>query len=283
MSSQNNNNQNNNNQNNNNQNNNNNNQNNSDSIIFRRSINRCQYINEDFNYCNERRLDGQRYCFYHYTEINIPNDDEQEEVNNEESVNNQNIENEEEIILNPIRENQEEENNIEEFNLNPISENDEEDRIFYAMNNLSDIIRRRAISSRNRHNRHNRIIQNVLLNNNRETKIKENTEYDFCLLCDNYVVKPNVELSCSHKYHLNCFIIDNSNQNNGFDLKEKCNKCSKKISYEQEEIQCPICLENIIDHKVLSNLPCEHKFHILCIQQWIVMNKNTCPLCRKSF
>lgn len=136
---------------------------------------------------------------------------------------------------------------------------------------LDDIIRRRAVSSRYRR----RVSQPVL--------VEENPEYDYCLLCENFVVKPCVELRCKHKYHLNCFIIDNSNEKHQIELKEKCNKCDKKIIYEQEEYDCSICLEKIIDHKILSNLPCEHKFHLHCIEQWRVMNKNTCPLCRTEF
>jgi len=111
---------------------------------------------------------------------------------------------------------------------------------------------------------------------------EEDNETRLCLLCENYIEGPNIHLECKHRYHLNCFIIDNSNEN-GFDIKKSCSKCQKEINYDLKEYDCSICLEKIIDHKILFDLPCKHKFHLHCIEQWRNMNKNTCPLCRTHF
>lgn len=40
---------------------------------------------------------------------------------------------------------------------------------------------------------------------------------------------------------------------------------------------CSICLSSL---KKARLLPCNHKFHPRCIQQWIEID-NSCPLCRK--
>ena len=261
-------------------------------------MNRCHYIDENFNYCNRRRMATQNYCFEHHSESLLPmrnltasrnapypeyrplpenssdlehrqaeNSNNQEEIDESEPQPNNNdlpplIEEVLPIPVIPpllIRENA------------VVLDNEEEDPILNAMSSLTEVIRRRAISSRNR--------RSSVPFRLPEPRVEENPENSLCLLCENYVVKPWVELKCNHRYHLNCFIIDNSNEKT-FELKKNCNKCNKKITFEQEEYQCAICLEKIIDHKVLSNLPCEHKFHLLCIEQWKVMNKNTCPLCR---
>jgi hypothetical protein len=48
---------------------------------------------------------------------------------------------------------------------------------------------------------------------------------------------------------------------------------------EQEESQeCSICFEDLIPNKDLRALPCGHKYHALCISQWIVEFSPTCPI-----
>jgi len=41
---------------------------------------------------------------------------------------------------------------------------------------------------------------------------------------------------------------------------------------------CSICLNKLNNPRLL---PCMHKFHPQCIQQWIEID-NSCPLCRKT-
>lgn len=43
---------------------------------------------------------------------------------------------------------------------------------------------------------------------------------------------------------------------------------------------CVICLEDI-NNKISTNLECEHKFHIMCLNQW-VSKSNKCPLCNAN-
>ena len=42
---------------------------------------------------------------------------------------------------------------------------------------------------------------------------------------------------------------------------------------------CCICLDKL--NKNIKTLPCNHKFHITCLNQWILSNP-TCPMCRSS-
>lgn len=290
-------------------------------------LNRCHHVNDDFTFCNRRRMATQTVCLQHYNErmtqrrnlygnnenqnapmpvdetennnMNVPiieENEQNEEVQNEE-VQSSNISELESLLsIRPLR--LPPRINVTELpNLPPLEEVPEvppplvrQDAVVFEDNNplqellediipiarrvppnLDDIIRRRAISSRYRR----RASQPIL--------VEENSEHNYCLLCENFVVKPWVELKCKHKYHLNCFVIDNTTDEHTLQIKECCNKCNKKIIYEQEEYDCSICLEKIIDHKILSNLPCDHKFHLHCIEQWRVMNKNTCPLCRTEF
>ena len=104
-----------------------------------------------------------------------------------------------------------------------------------------------------------------------------------CHLCQKTVYSPYVMLDCNHKYHLNCFIVLNTNEDNKYELMEKCLECGKKINMNlKEEKDCSICLEKLIDDDIEMELPCKHRFHVYCIQRWVDINKN-CPLCRKTF
>ena len=60
------------------------------------------------------------------------------------------------------------------------------------------------------------------------------------------------------------------------DLKEV--ELNEKL-INDEENNCPICLENYsMDNKVIC-LPCSHYFHSSCIKNWIRI-KNECPYCK---
>ncbi|KAF1868416.1 hypothetical protein Lal_00008223, partial [Lupinus albus] len=43
---------------------------------------------------------------------------------------------------------------------------------------------------------------------------------------------------------------------------------------------CGICQEDYVNEVEIGRLSCEHKFHMECIKQWLMLN-NLCPLCRR--
>ncbi|XP_010538737.1 PREDICTED: RING-H2 finger protein ATL39-like [Tarenaya hassleriana] len=54
----------------------------------------------------------------------------------------------------------------------------------------------------------------------------------------------------------------------------------RTFSVSESDVCC-ICLERFGDSgKYLSDLPCSHVFHRLCLDQWLV-RRNSCPLCRR--
>ncbi|XP_069102592.1 uncharacterized protein [Argopecten irradians] len=46
-------------------------------------------------------------------------------------------------------------------------------------------------------------------------------------------------------------------------------------------LSCPICLCVCEEKEILSCLPCQHLFHQLCIQAWLIKS-GTCPVCRRT-
>ncbi len=49
---------------------------------------------------------------------------------------------------------------------------------------------------------------------------------------------------------------------------------------EANQEKCSICLENLITQQKIVELPCKHKFHKECFDNWTTENP-TCPLCRQ--
>ena len=47
------------------------------------------------------------------------------------------------------------------------------------------------------------------------------------------------------------------------------------------DITCAICLESFTPNCEVSNTPCGHLFHTLCIFKSVTNSQNTCPTCRQ--
>ena len=63
------------------------------------------------------------------------------------------------------------------------------------------------------------------------------------------------------------------------DIFKHLKSCSFKKG--EDEISCPICLEEFKDNESVIELPCKHVFHKPCIKQWF-KNNYSCPTCRKK-
>ncbi|PRQ19588.1 putative transcription factor C2H2 family [Rosa chinensis] len=46
--------------------------------------------------------------------------------------------------------------------------------------------------------------------------------------------------------------------------------------------KCTLCMEDFDGTSTLIRTPCSHAFHKSCVVRWLVMDKNTCPLCRSQ-
>jgi len=49
----------------------------------------------------------------------------------------------------------------------------------------------------------------------------------------------------------------------------------------QHAENCAICLEDVVIGQPVRPLPCEHTFHALCLDTW-VLQKAVCPLCNHA-
>ncbi len=76
-------------------------------------------------------------------------------------------------------------------------------------------------------------------------------------------------------------------------LKKSKNALLKRLNIENyykcktENVHCTICFEDIKSSQFIRKLPCKHKFHKRCIDNWLYISMNEseeiqCPLCRKK-
>ncbi|KAG7550212.1 Zinc finger RING-type [Arabidopsis thaliana x Arabidopsis arenosa] len=50
---------------------------------------------------------------------------------------------------------------------------------------------------------------------------------------------------------------------------------------KEDDIKCSICQEEYVDGDEVGTMPCQHMYHVSCVQQWLRM-KNWCPICKTS-
>ncbi|KDP25432.1 hypothetical protein JCGZ_20588 [Jatropha curcas] len=55
----------------------------------------------------------------------------------------------------------------------------------------------------------------------------------------------------------------------------------KDVRIEKSDLDCSICLDELLVGSEAKCLPCSHVYHGNCIAEWL-KNSNTCPLCRYS-
>jgi hypothetical protein len=54
---------------------------------------------------------------------------------------------------------------------------------------------------------------------------------------------------------------------------------NSKLTCFTSDRSCAVCLSDFEDGDLLRRLPCNHSFHIGCIDKWLMQNRE-CPLCR---
>ncbi|WOL19746.1 putative E3 ubiquitin-protein ligase HIP1 [Canna indica] len=74
---------------------------------------------------------------------------------------------------------------------------------------------------------------------------------------------------------------------------EQLSKCLKISTYtsayldsgitvhDNDDVKCSICQEEYIVGDAVGTLPCEHRYHVACVRQWLCQ-KNWCPICKSS-
>ena len=67
----------------------------------------------------------------------------------------------------------------------------------------------------------------------------------------------------------------------------KCLNIENYYKCKNENVHCTICFEDIKSSQFIRKLPCQHKFHKHCIDNWLYISMNEyeeiqCPLCRKK-
>uniref|UniRef100_A0A1A9W0Q8 RING-type domain-containing protein n=1 Tax=Glossina brevipalpis TaxID=37001 RepID=A0A1A9W0Q8_9MUSC len=46
-----------------------------------------------------------------------------------------------------------------------------------------------------------------------------------------------------------------------------------------DQLSCAICIDDLLSKEIIRTLPCNHRFHVKCIDKWL-QSHNTCPMCR---
>ncbi|PXF42444.1 E3 ubiquitin-protein ligase RNF38 [Gracilariopsis chorda] len=55
---------------------------------------------------------------------------------------------------------------------------------------------------------------------------------------------------------------------------------TRKATAEDKEVRCCICMCDVEEGEVLRVLPCSHKYHQSCIDEWLTYN-GCCPVDKK--
>ncbi|ESQ50124.1 hypothetical protein EUTSA_v10002215mg [Eutrema salsugineum] len=59
------------------------------------------------------------------------------------------------------------------------------------------------------------------------------------------------------------------------------NTTKRNPTFEDENEDCPICLQTFKGIEDINSLPCNHMYHHQCIVNWLYTTKN-CPICRAA-
>lgn len=63
-------------------------------------------------------------------------------------------------------------------------------------------------------------------------------------------------------------------------LSRRLSASSNSSSCASDAGACPICLEEFDVGEQLRELPCKHRYHIVCIDTWLVSRSTSCPYCK---
>lgn len=82
----------------------------------------------------------------------------------------------------------------------------------------------------------------------------------------------------SNIYNIILFVTENSRNNT---ISKDALKDLKLKSHDGSPLECPICLSDVQKRERVRVLPCKHEFHSRCVDKWLKMQEDCCPICRK--
>jgi len=88
----------------------------------------------------------------------------------------------------------------------------------------------------------------------------------------NRKLNPSAESRVLKPLHIN-------NQGQVVTVEKKAKVFGRKVSKDDVNQTCSICMTNYAYGQEIYETSCSHKFHCLCVQRWFVIEK-TCPECR---
>ncbi|PIN25926.1 hypothetical protein CDL12_01340 [Handroanthus impetiginosus] len=95
-----------------------------------------------------------------------------------------------------------------------------------------------------------------------------------------YVVMIILQLKWAWDY----LIYQSFFQHSGIGLPEYADKATvylyEKDSESEELEECSVCLCKVDEGDEVTELRCNHLFHIACLDRWLGYGNMTCPLCR---
>lgn len=64
----------------------------------------------------------------------------------------------------------------------------------------------------------------------------------------------------------------------GIDMRDP--RIFRRVSHDQVQNECAICIEDILEDEDFGALQCGHIFHFLCIADWVISKQSRrCPYC----
>jgi E3 ubiquitin-protein ligase ZSWIM2 len=134
------------------------------------------------------------------------------------------------------------------------------------------------------YHRHHNFVYRERINSKFKKIEREDQQRTVNLLISNLLTPPTTAPTTT----TTTTIDETSNLDNGEDIKipEKVIKSwpSERITNESSSllkpgIQCRVCLRSFKLNETIRKLPlCNHKFHIDCIDDWLIYNQSTCPI-----
>lgn len=83
-----------------------------------------------------------------------------------------------------------------------------------------------------------------------------------------------------------CYLVNMADQERGIKLPQLDHNTTTRVLGPlptepalAENRECAICFQDYETKDSVRTLPCNHEFHVACIDPWLVEKRNACPLC----